>query len=313
MKLKDYLKQAQKEKWAIGQFNFSTIEQLRGILAAAQKMKSPVILGTSEGESRYLGLKEIVALVEISKIKYRVSAFLNLDHGKDLNWIKKAIDFGYPAVHFDGSELPLEKNIRYAKKVVEYAHKKGVLVEGELGYLRGESKFHKKIARIEKEDLTLPEKAYRFVKETKVDSLAIAIGNIHGIYAGMPKLDFERLKEINKKIHPVKFARPGEIASGTISLGKQSFNEAGAYLVLHGGSGIPKTEIKKAIKFGIVKVNINTELRLTWKKTLEKSFRIQEIRPYKILPIVQKAIQKKVEEKLNLFGSRNKIWKRRIF
>ncbi len=279
MTLKDYLEKAQKEKWAVGQFNFSTIEQLRGILAAAQKMKSPVILGTSEGESRYFGLKEIVALVEISKIKYEVHAFLNLDHGKDLNWIKKAIDFGYPTVHFDGSELPFKENIKCAKKIVEYAHKKGVLVEGELGYLRGESKFHKKIARIEKEDLTLPEKAYRFVKETKVDSLAIAIGNIHGIYTGMPKLDFERLKEINKKTK--------------------------AYLVLHGGSGIPKTEIKKAIKFGIVKVNINTELRLTWKKTLEKSFRIQEIRPYKILPKVQKAIQEKVEEKVNLFGSKN--------
>lgn len=300
MGLKDYLEKAQKEKWAIGQFNFSTFEQLRGILAAAQKMKSPVILGTSEGESRYLGLKEIVALVEISKInpvrdseneekaisggisngvKYKVPAFLNLDHGKDLNWIKKAIDFGYPAVHFDGSELPFKKNIKCAKKIVEYAHKKGVLVEGELGYLRGDSKFHKKTARIEKEDLTLSEKAYRFVKETKVDSLAIAIGNIHGIYTGMPKLDFERLKEINKKTK--------------------------AYLVLHGGSGIPKTEIKKAIKFGIVKVNINTELRLTWKKTLEKSFKTQEIRPYKILPKVQKAIQKKVEEKINLFGSKN--------
>lgn len=280
MGLKDYLKKAQKEKWAIGQFNFSTIEQLRGILVAAQKTKSPVILGTSEGESRYLGLKEIVALVEISKIEYKAPVFLNLDHGKDLNWIKKAIDFGYPAVHFDGSELSFKQNIKCAKKIVEYAHKKGVLVEGELGYLRGESKFHKKIARIEKEDLTLPEKVYRFVKETKADSLAIAIGNIHGIYTGMPKLDFERLKEINKKTK--------------------------AYLVLHGGSGIPKTEIKKVIKFGIVKVNINTELRLTWKKTLEKSFRTQEIRPYKILPKIQKAIQKKVEEKVNLFGSKNK-------
>ncbi|GAI51856.1 unnamed protein product [marine sediment metagenome] len=144
MGLKDYLEKAQKEKWAIGQFNFSTIEQLRGILAAAQKMKSPVILGTSEGESRYLGLKEIVALVEISKIKYKVPVFLNLDHGKDLNWIKKAIDFGYSAVHFDGSELPFKKNIKCAKKIVEYAHKKGVLVEGELGYLRGGVKISQK-------------------------------------------------------------------------------------------------------------------------------------------------------------------------
>ncbi len=281
MKLKDYLKKAQKEKWAVGQFNFSTVEQLRGIIAAAQKTKSPVILGTSQGELNYLGLKEVLALVEISKLRSLTSLFLNLDHGKDLNWIKKAIDFGYSAVHFDGSELPFKKNIKYAKRIVEYAHKKGVLVEGELGYLRGGSNFHKKIARIEKEDLTLPEKAYKFVRETKVDSLAIAIGNIHGIYAGMPKLDFERLKEINDKTN--------------------------AFLVLHGGSGIPKAEIKKAIKFGIVKVNINTELRLIWKKTLEKSFKIQEIRPYKILPKVQKAIQKKVEEKMNLFNSKNRF------
>ena len=282
MKLKDYLKKAQKEKWAIGQFNFSTFEQLRGIIAAAQKTKSPVILGTSQGELNYLGLKEVLALVEISKLRSLTSLFLNLDHGKDLNWIKRAIDFGYSAVHFDGSELPFKKNIKCAKRIVEYAHKKGVLVEGELGYLRGGSNFHKKIARIEKEDLTLPEKAYKFVRETKVDSLAIAIGNIHGIYAGMPKLDFERLKEIN--------------------------NKTNAFLVLHGGSGIPKAEIKKAIKFGIVKVNINTELRLIWKKTLEKSFKVQEIRPYKILPKVQKAIQKKVEEKMNLFNSNYKSY-----
>lgn len=282
MKLKDYLKKAQKEKWAIGQFNFSTFEQLRGIIAAAQKTKSPVILGTSQGELNYLGLKEVLALVEISKLRSLTSLFLNLDHGKDLNWIKKAIDFGYSAVHFDGSELPFKKNMKCAKRIVEYAHKKGVLVEGELGYLRGGSNFHKKIARIEKEDLTLPEKAYKFVRETKVDSLAIAIGNIHGIYAGMPKLDFERLKEIN--------------------------NKTNAFLVLHGGSGIPKAEIKKAIKFGIVKVNINTELRLIWKKTLEKSFKVQEIRPYKILPKVQKAIQKKVEEKMNLFNSNYKSY-----
>lgn len=282
MKLKDYLKKAQKEKWAIGQFNFSTFEQLRGIIAAAQKTKSPVILGTSQGELNYLGLKEVLALVEISKLRSLTSLFLNLDHGKDLNWIKRAIDFGYSAVHFDGSELPFKKNMKCAKRIVEYAHKKGVLVEGELGYLRGGSNFHKKIARIEKEDLTLPEKAYKFVRETKVDSLAIAIGNIHGIYAGMPKLDFERLKEIN--------------------------NKTNAFLVLHGGSGIPKAEIKKAIKFGIVKVNINTELRLIWKKTLEKSFKVQEIRPYKILPKVQKAIQKKVEEKMNLFNSNYKSY-----
>ncbi|MBU2634932.1 class II fructose-bisphosphate aldolase [Patescibacteria group bacterium] len=261
MTLKDYLKKAQKQKFAIGQFNFSTLEQLRGILAAAKKMKSPVILGTSEGESKFLGLEEILALVEISKMKYKVSAFLNLDHGKDLDYIKKAIDFGYSAVHFDSSDLSLEKNMKYAKKVVEYAHKKGVLVEGEL-------------EGIEKENLSSLNEVKRFVKETKVDSLAIAIGSRHGLYRDV-KLNFNRLKEINSKVD--------------------------TFLVLHGGSGISNVQIRKAIKFGIVKININTELRLAWKRTLAKSLKAQEIKPYKILPKVQKAVQKKVGEKLKVF------------
>jgi len=270
MTLKDYLEKAKKEKWAIGQFNFSTIEQLRGILTAAKKLKSPVILGTSEGESKYLGLREIIALVEISKTKYNLPVFLNLDHGKDLNWLKKAIDFGYPAVHFDGSGLLLEKNIEYAKKIVGYAHKKGVLVEGEL-------------ESIEKRNLTSPEKAEEFIKQTEVDSLAVAIGSVHS-EAG--KLNFKRLQEIHKKTN--------------------------AFLVLHGGSGIPELEIKKAIKLGIVKININTELRLAWKRGLIKSLKNKEIKPYKILPEVQKFVQKKVEEKIKIFGSKNKC-KKKIF
>ena len=281
MELKNYLKKAQREKWAIGQFNFSTLEQLRGILAAVSKTKSLVILGTSEGESRFLGLEEILALVEISKMKYKIPAYLNLDHGKDLKWIKKAVDFGYSSIHFDGSGLSFKKNIEYTKKIVNYAHKKGVLVEGELGYIGGESKYNRKKAIIKKEDLTLPEQVFEFVEKTKVDNLAVAIGNLHGIYQGAPKLDFERLKEINKKTR--------------------------AFLVLHGGSGIPKAKIKKAIKLGIVKININTELRMVWKKSLEKNLSWQEIKPYKILPSVQDSIQKKVEEKINLFSSKNKL------
>ncbi|MBZ9577899.1 class II fructose-bisphosphate aldolase family protein [Patescibacteria group bacterium] len=262
MTLKDCLKKAQRQKFAIGQFNFSTIEQLKGILAAAQKTRVPVILGTSEGESKFLGLREIIALVEISKMKYKVSAFLNLDHGKDLNWLKKAIDFGYSAVHFDGSGLAFKENVKRAKKIVDYAHKRGVLVEGE-------------IEAIKEKNLTSSVQAEKFVKETKVDSLAVAIGNIHGLYTGMPKLNLGRLKEINKKTN--------------------------AYLVLHGGSGIPDVQIKKTIKLGIAKININTELRLTWKRALTRSLKAQEIKPYKILPKVQKAIQKKVEEKIGIY------------
>jgi len=262
MRLKDYLKRAQNKKYAIGQFNFSTMEQLRGILKAAQAIKRPVILGTSEAESKYLGLEETVTLVKILKTKYKASVFLNLDHGKDLDWLKKAIDFGYSAVHFDGSGLPLEKNIEYAKKLVEYAHKKDVLVEGE-------------IDPIEKQKLTRPEDVKKFVKETKVDCLAIALGSIHGLTQKTIKLNLGRLKEIQK--------------------------ETKTFFVLHGGSGIPDSEIKKAIKMGIVKININTELRMVWKNSLKTALKNKEIKPYKILPQAENAVQKKVVEKINLF------------
>ena len=267
MNLRDYLNKARREKWAIGQFNFSTLEQLRGILGAAQKLKSPVILGTSEGELGYLGLEEVIVLVDIAKAKYRVNAFLNLDHAKNFGLMKRAVDYGFPAVHFDGSGLTLEKNIEYAKKVVEYAQKKGVLVEGEM-------------EDIKEKNLTSTVQAEKFIKETKVDSLAIAIGNIHGMHRDV-KLNFQRLKEINKRIK--------------------------TFLVLHGGSGIPDSQIRKAIKLGIVKINVNTELRIAWKKSLTATFKKQEIRPYRILSKVQEVIQKKVEEKIKIFGSINKI------
>ena len=258
MSIKNVLKKAQKNKYAIGQFNFSTLEQLKGIISAIGK--KPVILGMSQSEVRYIGLEEAIALVEIAKVKYNVNLFLNLDHGKDIRLIKKAIDYGFPMVHFDGSRLGLEKNIKYAKKIVQYAHKKGVLVEGELN-------------DIKKGNLTSLEDAKKFISKTGVDSLAIAIGNIHGYHKNV-KLNFDRLKELNKlKI----------------------------FLVLHGGSGISDKQIKKAVKLGIVKVNVNTELRMSWKKGLVNNLKTKEIKPYNILPLVQKEIEKKVKEKLNLF------------
>lgn len=284
MKLLFYFKKAKKEGWAIGQFNFSSLEQLRGILLAAKKLRSPVILGTSQGESNFLGLSAIVPLIygQIFELKINPdSVFLNLDHGKEINYIKKAIEVGYQMVHFDGSDLSLKNNIKKIKGIIKYAHKKGVLVEGELGYLREKSEVHQGKFKIKKEDLTKPEEVVKFVAETNVDALAIAIGNIHGIYKRMPKLDLKRLREISKK--------------------------SNVFLVLHGGSGISSNEIKKAIKSGITKININTELRLAWKKSLEQSLKTKEIKPYKILPQVSKAVQKVVEEKIKLFGSQNKL------
>lgn len=267
MSLKDYLKKAQKGKWAIGQFNFSTLEQLRGVFEAAKKMKSPVILGTSEGELNFLGVKEAIALVEILKANYKVPAFLNLDHGKDSKLIKKVIDYGYEAVHFDGSSLPIEKNLKYIKKIAEIAHKKNIVVEGEIDEIG-----NKKISSLEEIEY--------FLKESRADSLAIGLNNMHGFYKNV-KLNFERLKEAK--------------------------NKTDVFLVLHGGSGISNEQIKKAIALGIVKINVNTELRMAWKQGVDIGVKSKEIKPYKILPMAQKYVQKKVEEKIKLFGSYNKF------
>ncbi len=270
--LKYYFKKAGKQGWAVGQFNFSNLRILKAIVLAAQENKSPVIVGTSEGESRSIGLKQAVALIKSFRRETQLPIFLNLDHGKTFGYIKKAIDAGYDAVHFDGSRLPLARNIRETKKVVKYAKKSGVFVEGEVGMIGGA--------------LTCTEEAQEFIKKTGVDSLAVAVGNLHGIRSSgiNPNLNLKRLKEIKKK-------------AGSLPL------------VLHGGSGTPQNDIKKAIKLGIAKVNINTELRLAYLKALKKALKrkSKKITLYKYMPRVIEAVQKVVEDKIKLFGSLNKV------
>lgn len=282
--LKYYLENAKKNKWAVGQFNFSTLEQLRGIIEAARELKSPVILGTSEGEAGYLGIEEAVAIVEISRKKYGFEdIFLNLDHGKDPELVKKAADSGYSAVHFDGSALTLPENIRLSKELARYAHKKGVLFEGEIGAIRGESSVHEGGISIDEKDLASPDDAYEYIKETGADLLAAAVGNIHGIYAERKKIRFDLIRDICGK--------------------------SGAFFVLHGGSGIEDNDIKEAISSGVSKINVNTELRAAWREALDEVLRKdgKEVKPYKIMPLVEEAVKNKVKEKINLFASSGKI------
>ncbi len=280
------LKTAQRKKWAIGQFNVSNIEVLKGVFAAAKKLKSPIIIGTSEGESRFLGLRQTRALVSLLEKETGVPAILNLDHGRTLDYIKEAIRAGYDAVHFDGSHLPILQNIALAKKVVSYASRFGVLVEGEVGKIPGNSKILKKALESKIEDLTDPAVAKKFAEETKVDSLAINVGTFHGIAASgrNPHINIERIKEIKRVLKEEVF------------------------LVLHGGSGTPEKDIKTAVKNGIVKININTELRKSFTAALKKALKEKpnEIIPYKYLPRAISAVQKTVEEKIKLFGSNNK-------
>lgn len=273
-------KEARKKKNAIGQFNFSDISQFKAIVLTAKKLKKSFIFGTSEGESGFLSFDLAVALRDIAEKELGFPVILNLDHGKSFTCAKGAIDAGYDMIHFDGSSLSLEKNIKETIKVVKYAKKRGIIVEGELGYLGGSSEIHKHVVKIKPEDMTLPEDAERFIKETKVDALAVVIGNVHGIYSKMPHLDLTRLNMIKRKVGDK------------------------AFLVLHGGSGIPESEIKKAVKIGISKININTEIRYAWRKGLENSLKKNknEVAPYKIFPEVSKEVSKIVEKKIKLFS-----------
>lgn len=280
-----YFQKAYKEKWAIGQFNFSDFSQVKGIIQAAQSLKAPVILGTSEGESKFVGLQEAVAMRDVLRKKTGLPIFLNLDHGKSFEYVKEAIAAGYDMVHFDGSKSPLGENIKGSREVVRFAKWRGIVVEGEVGTIGTDaSKIYQEKFEIKEEDLTHPEDASNYAKKTGVNLLAVSVGTFHGLdIAGVsPHIKLERLEEL-KNIIKIP-------------------------MVLHGGSGTPEDDIKKAIQLGIVKININTETRLAFSNTLRKSLEVNkdEITPYKYLPDAINAVQKVIEEKIVLFGSTNK-------
>ncbi len=285
--LKYYFGKAQKEKFAIGQFNFSDFSQLKAIVNKSAELKSPIILGTSEGESNFFGLEEAVALRNVLRKKFGLPIFLNLDHGKSFEYLKQAMDTGYDMVHFDGSKLPLEENIKITKEVVKYAKKKGILVEGEVGRIGTDSsKLYSEKFQIKEEDLTKPDEAQKYLNETKANLLAVSIGNFHGIeVSGIdPNLRLDVLEAVKEKV-------------------------GSAFLVLHGGSGTPEDDVKEAIKIGIVKININTELRLAFSGNLRRFLdnNPEEVVPYKFLTDAINSVEKVTERKINLFGSANKV------
>ena len=284
--IKYYLKKAKEGKFAIGQFNFSDFTQMKGIMNKAAELKSPVILGTSEGESKFFGLKEAVAIRDVLRKRTGAPIFLNLDHGHSFEYLKEAIDAGYDMVHFDGSKLPLEENIKITKQVAKYAKRKGVTIEGEVGRIGTDaSKIYSEKFQIKEEDLTKPDEAARFVKETKVDLLAVSIGNFHGIeVSGIdPNLRLDVLKAVAEKT-------------------------GNTFLVLHGGSGTPEDDIREAINLGIVKININTELRLAFSGNLRRCLdnNKDEIVPYKFLLDAKNSVENLVGLKMGIFGSVNK-------
>ena len=285
--LKYYLEKAQREKFAIGQFNFSDFTQMKAIVEAGVEKQSPIFLGTSEREAQFFGLEEAVALRDVLRKKTGLPIFLNLDHGKTFEFLKQAIDAGYDMVHFDGSKLPLEENIKITKEVKSYASWRGAAVEAEVGKIGTDSsKLYSEKFEIKEEDLTKSDDAFKFLKETKVDLLAVSIGNFHGIeISGVgPNLRLDVLKAIKTNTGEVPF-------------------------VLHGGSGTPEDDIKEAIQLGIVKININTELRLAFSGNIRRALdnNREEITPYNFLVDAKDSVKKVVLRKIDIFGSANRV------
>jgi fructose-bisphosphate aldolase class II len=283
--LNDWLSRARREGYAIGHFNVSNLEGMRAVVRAAVRLRAPVIVGLSEGEREFFGVRQAAAAVRVWREETGLPIFLNADHTKTLEKIKEAVEAGFDSVHFDGSRLDYDTNVRETKRAVEYAKSKNpnISVEGELGYLRGSSNVQETV-ELKPEDMTDPDRAAEFVKLTGVDRLAPVFGNIHGIVTKQKEtLDLERLAAIRAKTD--------------------------AFLVVHGGSGLSDDDIRGAIRAGIVKVHINTELRVAYRHALDETLRQMpaETRPYRYLAPAGEAMQRVVEAKIELFGSAGKV------
>lgn len=288
MKAYEWLKRAQAGKFAIGAFNGASMETFRAIVQAAKKLSSPVIIEASHGEVAFFGMNEMVAAVRALEKDFKIPVILNLDHAPDLESCLRAMEAGFDYVHFDGSKMPYEENMRIAKLVVGSAHKKGIPVEGEMDRIGGASADLRQQPASDFQRLTPftnPERAKQFVGETGIDTFASFVGNVHGLYSGQKNIDLNLLKKIRETI-------------------------SAKFLSLHGGSGIPDSQIKEAIKEGIVKINVNSELRVAFTNELKKTLNEpgqKEVAVYNLMPKTIEAVQKIVEEKIKLFGSAGKI------
>lgn len=265
--LQDYFKELDRQDKAVLAVNFYNFETLSAILSAAKATESAVILQSTKSTIDYLGLDVTANLAQTAIEQYDVQAWLHLDHADDFDLIKKALDVGYDSVMIDASEEPFEENCKITRKVVEIAAPYSANVEAELGYIAklGQSK--------ENPTFTQPEEAQEFVEKTGVDALAIAIGSAHGFYDKKPNLNIQLLNRIQKSTT--------------------------AALVLHGGSGIPDPQIEDAIKNGIRKINVATEVKNGFMNTLRNELaKTNEIDLRKVFPQAIKHVQHLLTNKM---------------
>ena len=302
----EMFKKSLKSDYAVGAFNVNNMEIIQGIVDAAKQEQAPIILQVSAGARKYAKPAYLLKLVEAAMMDTGLDICLHLDHGEDFEICKQCIDGGFTSVMIDGSKHPFEDNVALTKKVVEYAHAHGVVVEAELGKLAGVEdniKVDSKFATY-----TDPEEAAEFVEKTGVDSLAIAIGTSHGAYkfSGDPQLDFDRLREIHKLIPDTPLVLHG--ASTVLPEFVDKCNRYGGNIP--GAKGVPEEMITEAAKYGICKVNIDTDLRLAMTAEIRQYLaeNPKEFDPRKYLGPARDAISSMVSHKIrNVLKSSNRI------
>ena len=291
--------------YAIGAFNINNMEIIQGVVAAAKAQNSAVILQVSKSALKYAHPKYLKAMVDAAIEETGLDIALHLDHGSDFEVCKDCIEYGFTSVMFDGSHLEYEENVAQTKKIVEYAHERGIVVEAELGKLAGVE------VNVDAAHATYtdPDQAVDFVKRTGVDSLAIAIGTSHGAYKfkGEAKLDFDRLATITEKLEAAGFHNYPIVLHGASSVDQRCVamcNEYGGNIA--GAKGIPAEMLRKASSMAVCKINMDTDLRLAMTAAVRKSFGDEPAAfdPRGYLGAGRALIQELVEDKIkNVIGS----------
>jgi len=271
MKLKDKLRELHANKSAILATNFYNFETLQGILKAVKSSGQPIILQLTQSSIDYMGLENCLALARAGLKSAGIEGWVHLDHANSYELVERCLHAGFDSVMIDGSELPFEQNIELTRRVVKLAEQFDANVEAELGYVAKLGQSTDKVA------FTEPEDAKTFVAETGINALAVAIGTVHGFYKSEPKLDFARLEQIN--------------------------GVANACLVLHGGSGVPHEQVRRAVELGITKINVATELKDAFMRKLKDVLSYsKEIDLRKVFPPAIDAVSGIVESKLNIIA-----------
>lgn len=274
--LREVLAEANALNMAVGAFNTHNLEMLPAIIRAAVAQKTPVIIQTSEGTASYVGHRNLVAVAKSMADEFGVDVVLHLDHAKNFDEIRKALDAGYSSVMYDGSSLPFKENILGTKRVVDYASKTNASVEGELGTVGGTEDG----IAVAQADVhyTEPEQAVEFIEKTGIDALAVAIGTNHGQYKSKTNISFEQLEKIRDAVN-------------------------GFPLVIHGGTGVKEEDVRRVIDLGIRKFNVGTELLVNWNITSRDAYNEHKENTSNrnnVVPALE-VVQSIVEHKIQLF------------